>query len=465
MKPMKTVFFVLCTVLLASLAYAQPAIINVAYNPSNPLELLGSPCDAATRVPYVAGTVNICVYWDRDGDGPEDTDLQPDIGTEYGQVNWQCQSLPYDGFFDFPEMLVINSIPDTGSDHPDYFLRIGGGGVCWQSTTFEATPGNVDLEFTYANWTCLSTTCPVSGVQPNPPTNFHATVDTKCMEVVLTWQHDRQNIAGFHFWQDGIRINREGGPADSSFVVSVTNNLPHYYRATAYNASFESVPTDSALGHTYLVEFADGAAGDISGYDQAGTLHHIQLRQPLHELPCPYGVKIYLLRDTSSTFSGRWVRQEMIASDSLRSTVDVLLPNDPTRYELRLLMVDSSFDYQVTFTDTTASRFHLGPFTAVDPNGNTVPNVFSLEQNYPNPFNPETQISFNVPIQAQVRIQVYNVMGQMVRTLAEGSFSPGIHQLTWDSRSDNGVSLSAGIYFYRMEGPGFVQTKKMLLLK
>ncbi len=91
--------------------------------------------------------------------------------------------------------------------------------------------------------------------------------------------------------------------------------------------------------------------------------------------------------------------------------------------------------------------------------GRTV-SVTVLDQNTPNPFNPMTEISFSLPAEGHARLTVYNVKGQVVEVLAEGSFGAGTHFVMWDAR-DN----ASGVYFYRLEAPGFSETRKMILLK
>jgi hypothetical protein len=94
-----------------------------------------------------------------------------------------------------------------------------------------------------------------------------------------------------------------------------------------------------------------------------------------------------------------------------------------------------------------------------------LPDGFTLFQNQPNPFNPETQISYFLPQDCQVRLTIYNLLGQRVKTLYEGHQGAGIQTLTWDGTNDQGQKLSSGIYFYRLQAEQFQQTKKMVLMK
>jgi len=86
--------------------------------------------------------------------------------------------------------------------------------------------------------------------------------------------------------------------------------------------------------------------------------------------------------------------------------------------------------------------------------------------NYPNPFNPSTTIKFSIPMASSVSLEIYNVKGQKVRTLANNSQYPsGIHHLVWNGRDDHNAPVSSGVYFYKLNTAGKSITKKMLMMK
>jgi hypothetical protein len=97
----------------------------------------------------------------------------------------------------------------------------------------------------------------------------------------------------------------------------------------------------------------------------------------------------------------------------------------------------------------------------------TRPEVYALEDNYPNPFNPETTIKYQLPEAGQVTLEVYNMLGQVVKTLVNNQFqNAGRYTLQWDATNNSGQPLSSGVYFYRiLAGGEFQSHKKMLLLK
>ncbi|MFH1699798.1 MAG: T9SS type A sorting domain-containing protein [Candidatus Zixiibacteriota bacterium] len=97
--------------------------------------------------------------------------------------------------------------------------------------------------------------------------------------------------------------------------------------------------------------------------------------------------------------------------------------------------------------------------------GDNLPYRFELSQNYPNPFNPVTTISYSLPRKSAVSIEIFNILGQKVKTLIDETKPAGDYQITWDGNDSNGAKVSTGIYFYRFQAGDFVETKKMILLK
>jgi hypothetical protein len=94
-----------------------------------------------------------------------------------------------------------------------------------------------------------------------------------------------------------------------------------------------------------------------------------------------------------------------------------------------------------------------------------IPDVFALHQNYPNPFNPVTTIRYDIPEQALVRIDIYNILGQKVAVLVEGLHEPGFHAVRWNGTNMYGNALSSGMYFYHIKAGDFRNVKKLLLVK
>ena len=122
---------------------------------------------------------------------------------------------------------------------------------------------------------------------------------------------------------------------------------------------------------------------------------------------------------------------------------------------------------EITDSQTYDSEFGFNRLALPAPvQVQTRPEVFALANNFPNPFNPATTIKYALPQAADVHLTVYNVVGQVVRTLVAEHQNAGRYVVEWDATNDSGHSLSSGMYFYRLEAGGeFREVKKMLLLK
>jgi hypothetical protein len=112
------------------------------------------------------------------------------------------------------------------------------------------------------------------------------------------------------------------------------------------------------------------------------------------------------------------------------------------------------------FAILKASIEELGGVVTVAYPESGMPQEYQLSQNYPNPFNPATTIEYTLPEQSNVKIVIYDALGNELDVLFSGESSAGKHSLTW-----NADSYASGIYFYRMQANNFMQVKKMLLMK
>ena len=97
--------------------------------------------------------------------------------------------------------------------------------------------------------------------------------------------------------------------------------------------------------------------------------------------------------------------------------------------------------------------------------GQPLPTTFHLFDNYPNPFNPATAIRYQLPEASRVRLEIYDALGQRVRTLVNQVQPAGFYSAVWQGRSDGGAAVASGLYFYQFEAGDFREVKKLLLLK
>jgi len=156
---------------------------------------------------------------------------------------------------------------------------------------------------------------------------------------------------------------------------------------------------------------------------------------------------------TNPLFSiqGSWM-SEVLPRDSI--TIYVQFTPDGTPGEKSgLILITHDKGTDTVYVTANGGTVGIGD----DPNA---PMAFSLSQNYPNPFNPTTTIRFTLPARLDIQIVVYNLLGQAIMTIAEGSFSSGEHEVAFD-----GNGLASGTYIYRITAGSYTAVKKMILMK
>jgi hypothetical protein len=162
---------------------------------------------------------------------------------------------------------------------------------------------------------------------------------------------------------------------------------------------------------------------------------------------------LYVLQiDTTATFDSP-VRRDSSAGTATSHIV--VLPAEQDSYYWRVLATDG----RDTVQSNAAWRLNVEILTSVQPEP-LQPVESALEQNYPNPFNPTTTIKYTIPQGGFVRLSVYNLLGQLLTVVSEGNQGAGTYEVEFKSGD-----IPSGIYFYRIEAPGFVGTKKMIIAK
>jgi hypothetical protein len=94
-----------------------------------------------------------------------------------------------------------------------------------------------------------------------------------------------------------------------------------------------------------------------------------------------------------------------------------------------------------------------------------LPEDFFLGQNYPNPFNARTQIEYGLPEDCDVKLIIYNILGEKVRVLIDEFQSAGTRNIFWDGKNDQGEKVASGVYLYQLKAGTFTKTAKLSFLK
>ena len=138
-------------------------------------------------------------------------------------------------------------------------------------------------------------------------------------------------------------------------------------------------------------------------------------------------------------------------------------PEEPGEYTI-VSMIEHLADLNPS-NDTLSSTFSVKSITGVETVPKQTPSKFALYQNYPNPFNPTTTISFDVPRQTDIKISIYNMLGQLVQRLVDKQMNPGVFSVTWDGKNRQGYPQGSGVYLCRLESENFNQTIKLIITK
>ncbi|MEL6822919.1 MAG: T9SS type A sorting domain-containing protein, partial [Calditrichota bacterium] len=102
---------------------------------------------------------------------------------------------------------------------------------------------------------------------------------------------------------------------------------------------------------------------------------------------------------------------------------------------------------------------------SVEDEPSSVPQEFTVYANYPNPFNPSTKIRYYLPKRSQVTVTVFDIAGGLITTLVNDYQGPGLEEVGWNAVDQQGNSISSGVYLYRVEAAGRIETRKMIYIK
>jgi hypothetical protein len=165
-----------------------------------------------------------------------------------------------------------------------------------------------------------------------------------------------------------------------------------------------------------------------------------------------------------------------LPKDSQDSTLVVSMMYDSLKVKGNQKLIGDIYNYWFVYEDRCVGIHNpkyavailqkaLGiTFTGVKSIG-PAPSTFALSQNYPNPFNPTTNIEFAIPQHETVKLEVYDILGRLVTTLANSDMPAGTYKVIWNGKDSNGQSVATGLYLYRLQAGSFTSVKKMLMLK
>jgi hypothetical protein len=266
------------------------------------------------------------------------------------------------------------------------------------------------------------------------------------------YQYGPPRAVGF-VWLFGPSVPSPGDQA--IFRGAVRPNYRNLPITSFWGIGDDSTPDSSFFGPAYSM----GTAWNIArGFDKAGNPILDSVTHQVTKFPYsgdPVTGTGWLSKFSSggagfNIFSGPFTMAPHDTQWAMAALVPVTSPD-------RLTCVTLLRERAATLR--SMSYDHLTS-VAMRPAGTEIPSAVMLDQNYPNPFNPSTTIRYALPRRSQMRLTVFDVLGQEVLVLVDGEVEAGYHEVQFDA----GI-LSSGVYFYRLHAGDYAQTKKLLLLR
>jgi hypothetical protein len=266
-------------------------------------------------------------------------------------------------------------------------------------------------------------------------------------------------------------------------VTQQTTSFPYDddngFLIVKYYLRNDSIEKLTGLYFGFLADFDLISDGEYCSYDETmGLLYQESNTGSVVGLVALRNVTSFKAIDNGSTKTG-FTREELFnlissGSDDIDDTLisDMFLfvnagpftinPGDSVEVSLALV---GGHDLASIYANATAAKERFDFYTDVDTDEGILPQSLTLNQNYPNPFNPTTTITFSLAQAGEVSLEVFNMLGQKVKTLLTGRLPKGGHTVEWDATNHCGEKVASGVYYYRLASAEQSQTRKMVLLK
>jgi len=246
-----------------------------------------------------------------------------------------------------------------------------------------------------------------------------------------------------------VAVNINGGAS----AIKGTGNL----KVTTFNSITGSVgyiPGSTQIGSSVLVPFSSLSPGVANVIDFSSA-----------SVTVTAGIDFQVVLENTNSSDTLQITIDNNASSNIKRTSSYRIGATGL---LRWYNRDDP-NYATSYTTTYYNLFVTAeiavPVTDVERISSALPTSFMLRQNYPNPFNPSTNIEYSIPIKGVVKLRIFDILGRSVATLVDEVQDAGVYHTTWTGKTNNGVAISSGVYFYRLESGSFSKTERMLLLK
>jgi hypothetical protein len=265
---------------------------------------------------------------------------------------------------------------------------------------------------------------------------FEAEFAYNSRRVATTQQRDSRSLAGYKVFRDGAEIAVITDPAILSFLDECLDAGTYEYTIMAYYTNPEG---ESELTNPVDVTIVLDPPSNGNAQSQPPNII-VTWSAPAR------GV------DNYNVYRDGVLHEEGVTGLMF---IDITVPT-------------GDYIYNLTAVYCGGWESEFGPdleVPHVDGDDILKPTVTELTGNYPNPFNPTTKISFSLKEAGHVSINIYNMRGQLVKTLVNTELDRNFHNIVWDGKDNSGKNTSSGVYFYKMKTQNYNSTKKMILMK
>lgn len=311
-------------------------------------------------------------------------------------------------------------------------------------------------------------------IPPAAPTNLQAHQIPS--QIHLTWDDNSNTEDGFYLEVEDIT----SFPATWDSLSTVGRNVTSYqmddpiaghryvFRARAFNGAGNSAwSNEDTLLATNLLAYISIISPAEGDYLTSGKKHTITWDT---HFPPPVPMNFHVTIQYSIDGGCHWVEPVIADSITDRGSFEWLVPYLPClSSDNCIIKIEDATDGNFYDLSNKPFTISIGDAVTEKADNSDIPADFKLSQNHPNPFNAETMIHYQIAEYAQVEINIYNISGQLVRTLVNERKQPGKFVVQWNGRDDFTNKVGSGVYFCKMEisakNQNILQTQKMIFLK
>jgi hypothetical protein len=321
----------------------------------------------------------------------------------------------------------------------------------------------------------------------------------------ISWENievNREQIDGPYYYQGNWILPNsikqleswEGYTVKNLTSQTVTLNINPVAADASSRAFQKSITSPSDYKNEWSLQIMAYAGEASDEYNYLGCQTEATPQKDLFDYSEPPGignyVSLYFPHPEWKPYPGNFttdIRPELIEGENWQMIVECNIEKEPIRLswlgtenipaDLDIVLIDLDKNLKLnlrdkksyTFFDSRTRAFSIivgrPEFVEALEAQMLIPQRYVLYQNFPNPFNPKTRIGYGLPEPGKVKIDIINLLGQVVLTLVDQYQEAGSFFVEWDGRKENGQPVTSGLYFYRMKTEKFLQIRKLMLIR